>query len=102
MLVALNRVVAAAVGTTYLWVALGSATGGSARYALSRVAANRVGAAFPWGTLIVNVTGCFVIGIFNTLTGPSGLLLVPTDVRIFALVGLCGGTRRFLPSVSNG
>jgi CrcB protein len=40
--------------------------------------------------LIVNVTGCFVIGIFNTLTGPDGVVLVPTNIRILVLVGMCG------------
>jgi fluoride ion exporter CrcB/FEX len=60
------------VWIAYLWVILGSAIGGAARYALSGVVANWIGANFPWGTLIVNVTGCFVIGIFNTVTGPDG------------------------------
>jgi len=94
MLVALDKMVAGTVGTT-LWVALGSAIGGSARYLLSGVVANWLGAAFPWGTLIVNVTGCFVIGIFNTLTVPDGLFLVPTNVRMFVMVGMCGGYTTF-------
>src|ERR1700751_1227027 len=63
------------IGITYLCVALGSAVGGSARYALSGAVANWIGATFPWGTLIVNITGCFVIGIFGTLTAPNGPLL---------------------------
>jgi fluoride exporter len=83
------------VGITYLWVALGSAIGGAARYALSGVVANWIGATFPWGTLIVNVTGCFVIGIFNTLTGPDGIWPVPTNIRIFVMVGMCGGYTTF-------
>jgi fluoride exporter len=95
MLFALDKVVAGTVGITYLWVALGSAIGGSARYMLSGVAASWLGAAFPRGTLIVNVSGCFVIGIFNTLTGPDGLLLVPTNIRLFVMVGMCGGYTTF-------
>ena len=95
MLFAFDEVVAGAVGITYLSVALGSAIGGSARYMLSGVVANWLGATFPWGTLIVNVTGCFVIGIFNTLTGPDGPLLVPANVRIFVMVGMCGGYTTF-------
>src|SRR5260370_18443251 len=79
------------VGVTYLCVALGSAVGGSTRYALSGVVANWIGATFPWGTLIINITGSFVIGIFSTLTAPDGILLVPTNLRVLAIVGLCGG-----------
>ncbi len=79
----------------YLWVALGAALGGMARYGFSGVVANWVGATFPWGTLVVNVTGCFVIGIINTLTGPDGRLLVPGNARLFLMVGICGGYTTF-------
>ncbi len=82
----------------YLWIALGSAIGGVGRYTLSGVVANWIGATFPWGTLIVNITGCFVIGIFNTLTGPDGVFLVPANTRLFVMVGMCGATRLFLRS----
>jgi CrcB protein len=54
-----------------------------------------VGLTFPWGTLIVNVSGCFVIGIFNALTGPDGVLLVPVNIRLFVMVGMCGGYTTF-------
>ena len=91
----LDKVLTGAVTITYLWVALGSALGGSARYALSGVVANWFGATFPWGTLIVNITGCFVIGIFNALTGPDGPLWVPSNIRIFVMVGMCGGYTTF-------
>jgi fluoride exporter len=74
---------------------LGSAIGGAGRYGLSGIVANWIGATFPWGTLIVNVTGCFVIGIFNTLTGPDGVVLVPTNIRILVMVGMCGGYTTF-------
>ena len=43
----------------YFWVMLGSALGGGARYAVAGLAANHIGETFPWGTLIVNVTGSF-------------------------------------------
>ena len=91
----LGKVLIGTVAITYLWVALGAAIGGCARYALSGVVASWMGATFPWGTLIVNVTGCFVIGIFNTLTGPDGLWLAPTNVRLFVMVGMCGGYTTF-------
>jgi fluoride exporter len=83
------------VATTYLWIALGSAIGGAGRYGLSGVVANWIGATFPWGTLIVNISGCFVIGIFNALTGPDGVFLVPLNIRLFVMVGLCGGYTTF-------
>jgi fluoride exporter len=83
------------VGITYLCVALGSAMGGSARYALSGIVANWIGATFPWGTLIINITGSFIIGIFNTLTAPDGILLIPTNFRILVMVGICGGYTTF-------
>jgi fluoride exporter len=79
----------------YLWVMLGSALGGGARYWCSGFAADRFGDTFPWGTLIVNVVGSFVIGFFATLTGPDGRLLVRTEARQFVMVGLCGGYTTF-------
>lgn len=80
---------------TYLWIALGSALGGMARYACSGLVAGWFGQAFPWGTLLVNVLGSFVIGFFATLTGPDGRILVPGDIRQFVLVGICGGYTTF-------
>jgi CrcB protein len=83
------------VVATYLWIAVGGALGSMARYACSSFVANWFGQAFPWGTLIINVVGSFVIGFFATLTGPDGRLLVPGDTRQFVLVGLCGGYTTF-------
>src|ERR1700757_781816 len=89
------RSLTGAPGITYLCVALGSAVGGTARYALSGVIANWIGITFPWGTLVINITGSFVIGIFNTLTAPDGILLVPTNLRMLVMVGICGGYTTF-------
>ena len=80
---------------TYLWIALGSALGGMARYACSNLAVGWLGPSFPWGTLIINVLGSFVIGFFGALTGPDGRLLVSGDTRQFVMVGLCGGYTTF-------
>ena len=79
----------------YVWVMLGSALGGGARYFFSGLAANHFGETFPWGTLIVNVTGSFIIGFFATLTGPDGRLLVRTEERQFVMTGICGGYTTF-------
>ena len=79
----------------YFWIALGSAIGGAARYWCSGLAARTIGEVFPWGTLLVNVLGSFVIGFFATLTGPDGRLLVSTTARQFVMVGFCGGFTTF-------
>lgn len=78
----------------YLWVALGSAVGGVLRYGLSRLMAP-VSGAFPWGTVVVNILGCFVIGYFGTVTVSNGRYPVSESVRIFVMVGLCGGFTTF-------
>ena len=80
---------------TYLWIAIGGALGSIARYGCSSLTANWVGETFPWGTLIVNVSGSLVIGFFATLTGPDGRLLVSSDARQFVMVGICGGYTTF-------
>ena len=80
---------------TYLWIAIGGALGSVARYACSSAAAHAFGETFPWGTLIINIAGSFVIGFFATLTGPDGRWLVPPDARLFVTVGVCGGFTTF-------
>lgn len=80
---------------TYLWIAIGSALGGMSRYWCSVVAARMLGETFPWGTLIVNVVGSFIIGFFATLTGPDGRVFVGSNARQFVMVGFCGGFTTF-------
>src|ERR1700722_10370705 len=75
----------------YLAVALGGAIGTVGRYFISGLVAARFGETFPWGTLVINITGSFVIGFFATLTGPDGRVLAGTNTRQFVMVGLCGG-----------
>jgi CrcB protein len=79
----------------YLWVAIGSALGGMARYWCSGIAATLVGEWFPWGTLIVNVLGSFVIGLVAALSAVEGPFLIKPELRIFVMVGLCGGYTTF-------
>jgi CrcB protein len=79
----------------YLWIAIGSALGGMARYWCSGVAAVLIGETFPWGTLIVNVVGSFIIGFFATLTGPGGRIYVGTAASQFVTIGFCGGFTTF-------
>jgi CrcB protein len=77
-----------------LWIAFGSALGGMGRYWCSDVVARRFGERFPWGTLVVNVTGSFAIGIFGGL-GPEGTNTVDPGIRQFLMVGVCGGYTTF-------
>lgn len=81
--------------TTYVWIAIGSALGGMARHWCTAVGTAWFGAAFPWGTLLINIIGSFVIGLFFALTGPQGRLDVPLDIRLFVMTGVCGGYTTF-------
>lgn len=80
---------------SYFWVAFGSALGGIARFWCSGFLAALTGETFPRGTLLINVIGLFVIGLFATLTGVDGRLLVGSVTRQFVMVGLCGGYTTF-------
>ena len=78
-----------------LWIFIGGGLGSLARWWFSGLIAGNVGQTFPWGTLMVNVTGSFVIGLFATITGPQGRWLAPSSFREFFMVGICGGYTTF-------
>ena len=80
---------------SYIWIAIGSAIGGAARYWCTGFAARLFGETFPWGTLLVNITGSLIIGFFATLTGPDGRIFVSSTTRQFVMIGLCGGYTTF-------
>lgn len=80
---------------TWFWVALGGALGSMARFWLAGAVAALTGPQFPWGTMLINVGGSFVIGWFGALTGGRGALSIPPDIRIFVMVGVCGGFTTF-------
>jgi CrcB protein len=81
---------------SYFWVALGSMIGGVTRFWISGLVARRYGDAFPWGTIFINITGSFVIGLLWALAQPEGRLGAS---RIFVtqlcIVGICGGYTTF-------
>lgn len=79
---------------TYLWIALGSALGGTARYWCSGYVADAVDSSFPWGTLAVNVAGSLLIGAFAAATADGRWLLSP-NVQRFVTVGFLGGFTTF-------
>ena len=67
-----------------LWVALGAGLGAPARYLVDRAVRARVGGAFPWGTLVVNVVGCFLLGLL------AGSGTVSPTVTALVGTGFCG------------
>ncbi|MDQ2740723.1 MAG: fluoride efflux transporter CrcB [Chloroflexota bacterium] len=76
-----------------LLVLLGGALGSGARYGVALWAAARFGPAFPWGTLMVNVAGSFLIGLLATLANELGR--IGPEGRVFLLVGVLGGFTTF-------
>ncbi len=80
---------------TYCWIILGGGLGSAARFWFSGFVASRFGATFPFGTLLVNISGCFVIGLFAGLTDTEGRLIVSPSFRQFFLIGICGGYTTF-------
>jgi CrcB protein len=76
-----------------LLAAAGGALGSSARYMVTVGAGKILGMGFPWGTLIVNITGCFIMGL---LVGLGAARLTITDeARIFLMTGVLGGFTTF-------
>jgi len=79
---------------TCLIVMAGGALGTLARYAVS-VLAMPISRDLPWGTVIINVTGSLIIGLFSTLTLANGRFPVSDNMRLFVMIGLCGGYTTF-------
>ncbi len=80
--------------TKIFLVLLGGGLGSLARYALSLLAAQVLGAKFPWGTLIVNLSGCFLIGLSFALAD-RGLNIMNPSIRLFFMTGFLGGLTTF-------
>jgi CrcB protein len=80
--------------STCLLIAAGGAIGTLGRYLLS-VVALPISRHLPWGTILINVSGSFVIGFFGTLTLATGKFPVSENIRLFVMVGLCGGFTTF-------
>ncbi|HEX5210171.1 MAG TPA: fluoride efflux transporter CrcB [Pseudolabrys sp.] len=76
-----------------LAVAIGGAIGSVTRYLVGIASGRLFGLDFPWGTLIINVTGSFLIGVFVALFATKWDL--PQAARIFLTVGICGGYTTF-------
>ena len=78
---------------TVLWVALGGAIGSAARHGVNVWSGRMLGMDFPWHTLIVNILGCFAMGIIIAVMALK--LNVGNDVRAFLATGILGGFTTF-------
>ena len=81
----------------YLWIGIGGALGSMARYGIGGIVAEKFGQTFPWNTLVVNVTGSFIIGFFGALTQAEGKLTSQSRsfATQFVMYGICGGYTTF-------
>ena len=80
---------------TYVWVAVGGGLGSMARFWMTGWVAGLTAGQFPWGTLAINVLGSLVIGVVAGLTLTPARLGWHPDMRIFLMVGICGGFTTF-------
>ena len=80
--------------TTCLIIMGGGALGTLMRYLVS-VLALPVSRDLPWGTIAINITGSFLIGFVGTLTLAQGRYPVSDNMRLFVMVGFCGGYTTF-------
>jgi len=78
---------------SYFWIALGAVVGASARYILSQLIARNFPTAFPYGTLLINITGSLILGFF--LVFSSERLLLDPRWRLLVAVGFCGSYTTF-------
>ena len=74
-------------------VGIGSFVGGSLRMVISKYVQLAIAGSFPLGTLVVNVLGCFLIGIFSSLPSENGG--ISTSTRLLLTTGFCGGFTTF-------
>jgi CrcB protein len=76
-----------------LWVALGGGIGAAARYGVNVWSGRVLGTEFPWHTLIVNVLGCFIMGLLTGLMAQK--LNLSPEARAFLTTGILGGFTTF-------
>ena len=81
----------------FLVISLGAILGANARWIISRYAARMIGTVFPYGTLIINVSGSFVVGFF--MIWATERVLLDPRWRLLIVVGFCGHLRPFRASL---
>jgi CrcB protein len=79
--------------TPFLLIGLGGFLGANCRYLIAGWAAERFGVAFPYGTLLINITGSFIIGLFLTMV--TERFIVHPNARLFFAVGFLGAYTTF-------
>ncbi|MBW4093591.1 MAG: fluoride efflux transporter CrcB [Proteobacteria bacterium] len=79
----------------YALIGLGGALGSMARAWVAIAMARATGPAFPWGTILINITGSFLIGFVGSLTATDGRLSGLVELRTFLMIGFCGGYTTF-------
>ena len=77
----------------YLWISLGAVLGASLRFLVGRLAARVIGVTFPFGTLFINITGSFLLGLFLVWT--TERVLADPKWRLLIAVGFCGSYTTF-------
>jgi len=80
---------------TYLYIALGGAIGSMARAWMANAVTRAMGPYFPWGTILINIVGSFIIGFYGALTTSDGRFAAHPDARAFVMIGICGGFTTF-------
>ena len=78
---------------TYVWVGLGGFVGANARYLLSNWVAMRWGSTLPWGTLVINLSGSFLLCFLFMVAG--GRLMLSPPLRLALAVGFLGSYTTF-------
>jgi CrcB protein len=78
---------------TFVWISLGAIVGANLRYLLAQQVAKWTGPSFPYGTLLINVTGSFLLGFFLVWT--TGRVVADPRWRLTIAVGFCGGYTTF-------
>ena len=82
----------------YIVIGLGGALGSMLRFGLGSLIDSNVqktGYIFPWGTIIVNITGCFIIGFIFTISASEGRIILSSLTRNFIMIGILGGYTTF-------
>lgn len=80
------------MGFKLFWVAVGGAAGAVLRYSVAGAVQARMATLFPWGTLAVNLTGCFLAGFLWQATGQS---LLSPQAKVFVFIGVLGAFTTF-------
>ena len=78
---------------TALLIFTGSGTGGVLRYLVQKIFVDAGYINFPTGTFVVNIVGCFLIGMFNTLAAKNNL--ISAELQLALTTGFCGGFTTF-------